>query len=109
MEKILKNRAAVKKHYEANKEKYFEKNKKETQKKIQYITYLRGAPCMDCLKSYPYYVMEFDHRGEAKKFKSVTSMVSNSWKQILAEIDKCDVVCANCHAVRTYNRRSVRI
>ena len=51
--------------------------------------------------------MEFDHRDPATKVRSVTQMIGNaSIDRILAEVDKCDVVCSNCHRTRTYRRRS---
>lgn len=66
----------------------------------------KNAPCMDCGVTYPFYVMQFDHRqGETKKFglggidPSILSV-----KAILDEIKKCDVVCSNCHHIRTYKR-----
>jgi hypothetical protein len=34
-------------------------------------------------------------------------MISNAgWKRISAEADKCDIVCSNCHRLRTFVRRS---
>ena len=37
---------------------------------------------------------------------SVATLVAAGSRQlVLAEIEKCDLVCANCHAVRTYERR----
>lgn len=64
----------------------------------------KDCPCADCGKSYPPYVMEFDHvRGE-KKF--ILSAVGTRSKQaILDEIAKCDPVCANCHRERTHQRK----
>lgn len=61
--------------------------------------------CTDCATPYPYYVMDFDHcRG--KKKAHVADMVSRraSLQEILDEIKKCDLVCANCHRARTYFR-----
>lgn len=69
----------------------------------QLIVQAKSRPCMDCGVSYPHYVMDFDHcRG--KKHKNVGEMRSHSVKAILAEIEKCDVVCSNCHRERTYRR-----
>jgi hypothetical protein len=51
--------------------------------------------------------MEWDHvRGE--KIRSVSEMCNRmcSKETILTEIAKCELVCANCHAVRTFNRRT---
>jgi len=52
--------------------------------------------------------MDFDHRpGEVKEFNlaQVMSQSRISWSRLLAEIAKCDVVCANCHRIRTWQRR----
>jgi hypothetical protein len=76
-------------------------------KKVALIAAAKDIPCMDCGMRYPKYVMEFDHvRGV--KVNNVGSMPSNSGAaRILAEIAKCDVVCANCHRERTYGGSDV--
>lgn len=65
---------------------------------------LRRVPCADCGGSFPPYVMDFDHRDPAEKSFQVTDAVALLKRRdlLLAEISKCDVVCANCHCVRTY-------
>ena len=65
---------------------------------------MKARPCADCLAVYPSHVMQFDHvRGE--KVGDVGGMTSVPVGALLAEIDKCEVVCANCHADRTHRRR----
>jgi len=63
--------------------------------------------CVDCGISHDEpEVMEFDHvRGE--KTMTISKMVRHgaSIQTILAEIEKCDLVCAVCHRVRTVERR----
>lgn len=62
-----------------------------------------ASPCTDCNKSYPFYVMDFDHvTGE--KLNNVGTMLGKNaaWVRIKAEIAKCELVCANCHRIRTY-------
>ena len=59
---------------------------------------LKSVPCVDCSHAYPFYVMDFDHvRGE--KLGQVPKM--GSFKAIRQEASKCDVVCANCHRLRS--------
>lgn len=101
-----KNRAAVKKHYYANKAYYFAKNLKARARKIAYVRELKNNPCLDCGLRYPFYVMEFDHRDSSLKFQEVGRIIGNSWRRIKEEIAKCDLVCANCHRARTYLRRT---
>ena len=62
--------------------------------------------CMDCgLHPDHLQVLEFDHRpDEDKKFHISDGMISGSMEDLIAEINKCDVVCANCHRVRTVLR-----
>ncbi len=99
------NREAVKKYYDNHKDVYREKNRKARKQKSEFIQSKKEFPCVDCGIQYPPYIMEFDHVEE--KFLPVSRMTSHSWKQINAEIAKCEVVCANCHAVRTYLRRNL--
>ncbi len=66
------------------------------------------TPCLDCGIKYPYYVMDFDHvRG--KKHKNVMELIPTlSKKKIDEEIAKCEIVCSNCHRVRTHMRKISR-
>ena len=70
---------------------------------------VKNTPCKDCHHEYPHYVMQFDHLDPALKSYDVSRMVSMGLSEsaLLAEIAKCEVVCANCHAIRTYKRRQV--
>jgi len=72
----------------------------------RYIQELKSkTPCMDCKINYPYYVMDFDHvRG--RKHKNVMELIPTlSKKKIDEEIAKCEIVCSNCHRIRTHQRK----
>lgn len=70
---------------------------------------LRSGPCPDCAETFPWYVMEFDHREPELKTGLVTQMAGRvSLRRLLEEVGKCDIVCANCHRMRTLARRSSR-
>lgn len=61
---------------------------------------LKTGPCTDCGLTLRPLGMDWDHvRGT--KFKNVSLMVTNSKEQILAEIAKCELVCAACHRHRS--------
>lgn len=96
-----KQRAAVRRYYEKNKHIYLEKNKRKVQRMKVFIPQSKEVPCADCGKSYPYYVMDFDHR-ENKEAQVGKLVHFGSWKRLLREMEKCDVVCANCHRIRTW-------
>lgn len=64
----------------------------------------KDVPCMDCGVKYPPYVMDFDHRDSTKKEFNVAQIRAGSPDRLHAEIAKCDVVCSNCHRIRTHNR-----
>lgn len=58
---------------------------------------------MDCENTYDHYQMDFDHRpGEVKK-EEISRI--KTFKLAKEEMLKCDLVCSNCHRVRTWNRR----
>lgn len=77
--------------------------KVDVRQKLQEV---KNKPCFDCGGKFIPFQMDFDHRPDEKKSEDVSVMVARefSWKSIQAEIDKCDLVCANCHRLRTYNR-----
>lgn len=64
----------------------------------------KSEPCADCGITYPYYVMQFDHLGEDKAFNIGIVGPRASRERLLAEIAKCEVVCANCHSERSHRR-----
>lgn len=74
--------------------------------KREFIVKTKDKPCADCRKRYPFYVMDFDHRDYHIKTKEVSYMFTRNWSldKIKIEADKCDIVCANCHRIRTYQR-----
>lgn len=69
----------------------------------------RESGCADCgLHPEVLAVLEFDHRpGEVKKFYISKMMTSGTWEAFKTEVAKCDVVCANCHRVRTITRKQL--
>lgn len=70
------------------------------------IVEAKDRPCADCGIKYPYYVMQFDHvRGEKAFTIAAHHTLKVKLEVLKEEIAKCDVVCANCHAGRTFMRR----
>lgn len=76
----------------------------EVQTKI--IEYLRDHPCVDCGET-DIVVLEFDHIAEKLGDISTYAGGGRSWERVKAEIDKCEVRCANCHRRKTRERASV--
>jgi hypothetical protein len=97
-----------KEHYSKHKQRYIDqaaevKRPKRIDRTQHLIEYFKTHPCVDCGDTDPV-VLEFDHLGE-KEFDIGTQIDSRPWPAILAEIEKCEVVCANCHRRRTAIRR----
>lgn len=90
---------------DGHKQKVLERNKRlkeELKKEIR--EYKESSPCTDCGVYYPWYVMDFDHiKGE--KVGNISAMVGNlSTAKLRAELEKCELVCSNCHRIRTFTR-----
>ena len=96
-------RLARRKHYKKNKDQYYKRNQDKKIAMRDHLHKVKDVPCMDCGVKYPYYVMDLDHRDPSKKSGSINMVMNKgSWKNYLLEIEKCDVVCANCHRERTH-------
>jgi hypothetical protein len=68
--------------------------------------YLSTRTCIDCGEG-DVRVLEFDHVRGVKK-ASVSGLTSYTWHVIQEEIDKCEVVCSNCHKKRTHAQLNYR-
>lgn len=81
------------KNVNANTTEYRERNR------LLVLNYLLSHPCVDCGERDPA-VLEFDHVRE--KVKAVSRLkMSASPERIMAEIERCEVRCVNCHIRRT--------
>jgi len=96
-------------HYQSNKQIY--KNRARTrniqilrENKIRLHAYLSTHPCVDCDKT-DIRLLEFDHV-LGQKIKDVSRLLAQRqrWSNIVAEISKCEVHCANCHRIKTFER-----
>lgn len=67
------------------------------------IQEFKAVGCMDCGIKYPYWVMHCDHARGIKEF-DINNKSAYSITRLKEELKKCDPVCANCHAERTYRR-----
>jgi hypothetical protein len=63
--------------------------------------------CVDCKLPHPYWRLDFDHRENSDKSNTISRLKLSkmSKERILGEIEKCDLICARCHRLRTWNRQ----
>ena len=95
-------KAARRKHYEQNKDAYKARARQRERDMLEWCWQVKDRPCMDCGNSYSPWVMEFDHRNPEDKSGNINQIIQKgNWDTLKQEIEKCDVVCANCHRERT--------
>lgn len=96
--KKVARRAAIKwqqsnkEHINAYQTEYRLKNK------IKAVKYL-GDCCKICKLSFPYAVYDFHHRNPLEKDFHPAAILARNWEFIQRELDKCDLLCANCHRI----------
>lgn len=71
--------------------------------KLEAVQY-KGGKCHDCKQSYPLSVYDFHHREPEHKDFEIASfqgfVKERYWPKLKIELDKCDLLCANCHRIR---------
>ena len=92
-------------HYKNNKKKYYKNKLKNKERAKKAVNLLKNKPCTDCGGSFPSVAMDFDHTKDNKVKNVAYYVASNSLGKALEELKKCELVCSNCHRVRTLNRR----
>lgn len=72
----------------------------------EWMLAIKSPPCQDCSRSFPACCMDFDHReGTVKKYNIGTMFAHHYSRELIeSELVKCDLVCSNCHRIRTQKR-----
>jgi hypothetical protein len=88
-----------KKWYEKYKKRIIAKNIANKQRNIKWFNeYRKNLKCVKCDENHPA-CLEFHHIDPKKKEYSVSMLIYGTYsiKTILNEINKCEVLCSNCH------------
>jgi len=102
-----KQKVYSRRYYERHKADYLARNAIKRKRIAEWFAeYKSQNPCVDCKTLYPAYVMDFDHLPGTVKLHHPNQLVNRlSWRALRDELDKCELVCANCHRIRTHARR----
>jgi hypothetical protein len=93
-------------HYKKYRDEYVKRSTdrkiiKTTENRMNLLEYFKTHHCIVCDESNPI-VLDFDHREQEDKILNISQMIyHHNWDSILKEIEKCDVLCANHHRIRT--------
>lgn len=99
-------KAYLAEHYIKNKQVYLQRSRQQMPGTQEHFrawlrAYKDSRSCVDCGGKFHFSAMEFDHT-RSDKVANVSRI--GSIARAKTEIIKCDLVCANCHRVRTYTR-----
>ena len=65
-----------------------------------------GDKCAHCNQSFPDECYDFHHLSDKKHDVGKLTHATKKWETILEEINKCILLCANCHRIHHYNNGS---
>ena len=89
--------------YQNNPELLSSKRKKDQERrkavKEECVEY-KGGVCQDCGNTYPACVYDFHHEDPKQKDFSIAKKSYLSFDKVKDELDKCVLLCANCHRIR---------
>jgi len=96
-------------YYERNKDKVRNNLRKYRQRNRQFVRDAKqGQTCINCGFNDPR-ALVYHHRDPTQKDKDVWHMMQHGYglQRIKREIDKCDLLCANCHLIEHYNDNTI--
>lgn len=102
--KKIRRRSYLKRNGESDKK----RSKRNRQKNREWFKeYKDGLSCIRCSEDHPSCIV-FHHSDPVEKYENVSTMVSEGYgkERILNEINKCIVLCPNCHSKEHYNEES---
>ena len=92
-------------YFQKNKSKRMEQTEKRRLKILDMVRKLKTA-CTKCGQNHPA-CLDFHHRDSSQKEFTISIVTTQgySFKKVLAEISKCDVLCSNCHRILHYEEK----
>lgn len=79
------------------------KRKENKQKAVDY----KGGCCKRCgIVSTCLDIYDFHHVNPNEKEDSLNRLMNSSWEYIVTELDKCDLLCSNCHKITHWEIRN---
>lgn len=100
--KIRPNKARLKAHIERS-VRANQKMRREKYLPIKlHLQKLLGGKCKKCKES-NHIVLDFDHKDPKTKLMSISQNYHLPIQELEEEIKKCQLLCANCHRVKTWN------
>ena len=100
-----KNRVWQKQYFEKNQKRILSSARnKRIENKTKAIAHM-GGKCADCVKQgrdgvFPLAAFDFHHLDPAQKEHKPSALLMKEWAVFKTEIDKCELLCANCHRIR---------
>jgi len=95
-----KQKEAQRRWYQNNKERQARRQREKRIKRREWFeeTFMKGRRCEHCAENDPI-VMEFHHTDPTEKEDTISKMLHKlrTKEQIAVEVEKCIMLCANCH------------
>ncbi len=89
----------------AERDRTLEARREQKRRAVQYM----GSVCFECGRDGPFALFEFHHLDAREKdFGISRSGTVRPWDSVVAELDKCVMLCANCHREAHAGVRTIR-
>ena len=107
-ERAQKKRESFQSHYDRHPEYHLERKQGRRKEMARWIHSLKiGKACCVCGESHPA-TLVYHHRSPSEKLFRISGAMSRGMgkEAILREIEKCDILCANCHQKLHWDERA---
>lgn len=105
--KVLRCKTCLRLRLESNRDVHKEAQKAAIRFKKDSLVRARGGKCLDCGGTFPSCCFHFDHRNPMEKSFHISMSIPDV--ALEEELKKCDMVCANCHAIRSFGSKAIGI
>ena len=95
----------VRQHYKKNKKQYYDRNIRRKNEAREYvINFKKNGKCGRC-PEHRWWVLDFHHTNNKKDY--ITRLFSYGIDTVKREIEKCELLCANCHRDLHYQEKTL--